>query len=181
MTISSNYIRPRSGVGINGSEQFAKGRWVFFPTSLRGLNEQFKDNIDLKSISLQFARLWYRGGNDRLGETLPLSVDDVRVAYNQGYVNNGTVISILGAATTSYLVLSNLNLKKWRRRGSRTTQSRPSTSWVLVQLRLFREVRDILVLLRRCPCLRFGAFPPPPRKHGQGQAGAMKIVVLWWP
>lgn len=90
-------------VGINGSEQFSKeNRWGIFPAVSVGwtVSEEkfFKDNIDRKWIDFLKIRASYGiVGNDRLGESRFLYLDDVRVTYNQGYVNNGHRHSVAGA------------------------------------------------------------------------------------
>ncbi len=63
-------------------------------------------------------------GNDRPGESRFLYLDDVRVAYNQGWVTDGTVLSSLGRGNyVATSLLGNPDLKWEKRHGSRTTVS----------------------------------------------------------
>lgn len=110
-------------VGINGSEQFSKeNRWGVFPAVSVGwvLSEEpfFKNHVDPKWINFLKFRVSYGiVGNDRLGETRFLYLDDVRVTYNAGYVADGTVIPSLGRGyyvATSLLGNSDLKWEKAR-------------------------------------------------------------------
>lgn len=100
----------------------------------------FKDNIDRKWIDFLKIRASYGiVGNDRLGESRFLYLDDVRVAYNQGYVNNGTVISSLGRGNyVATSMLGNLNLEMGEGAAAELRSRYQLPEWVLVQLRLFQ-------------------------------------------
>ena len=101
-TLSTTAIRLRSTwVSTVRSSSPRRTVGVFFPAVSVGwtLSEEkfFKDNIDRKWIDFFKIRASYGiVGNDRLGESRFLYLDDVRVAYNQGWVTDGTVPFVAG-------------------------------------------------------------------------------------
>ena len=142
-------------VGVNGSEQFSKeNRWGIFPAVSVGwtLSEEkfFKDNIDRKWIDFLKIRASYGiVGNDRLGESRFLYLDDVRVTFNQGYVDNGTVLSSLGRGNyVATSLLGNPNLKWEKARQQNYGLDINFLDGFSFNFDYFREMRDDILVAR---------------------------------
>lgn len=153
-------------MGLNGSEQFAKeNRWGLFPAVSVGwtLSEEkfFKDNVDVKWIDfIKFRASYGVVGNDRLGETRFLYMDDVRVVLNQDYVNNGTVIPTLGRGnyvTTS--LLGNPNLKWEKAQQQNYGLDINFLSGFSFNFDYFKEKRDNILISRSTVPLAQGFSP----------------------